>query len=179
MNKGILWNDLCSACGISDNIEQNHIIPIFMGRLNEKETIPLCSRCHDVWHHHLNKFIYNNRKLSDENLIKELKNYLKWFCKNSIEKNMKHIKEYWRNHCRFCKNHTRFLFYDYENRLGVIGVCEPCWNWTQNNEERFREERQLLKEKQEFIPVAEWVIDKTLIGIINGDEKDDTPKITS
>ena len=116
----------CLACGTCSEIEQHHIIPQFMNSKNLK-TIPLCFKHHSMIHNFLNKVIWDNKHLTQEELEIKLEEFTRWWCKLEWEKNAPQTREYYRVHCKLCRAATNFVWTDYDSKQGLIRLCERCY----------------------------------------------------
>jgi hypothetical protein len=129
----------CLACGDTVECQEHHIIPQFI-KCEEEETITLCKHHHDILHHFLNKFFYDNRNLEHAHLIIQLKEYTKWFVK--MEWARMHPKDkrmFHSNHCIICRNAVRFVWWDYEQSIGLFGICKDCARTMDALEKKWRE----------------------------------------
>jgi hypothetical protein len=81
----------CVNCVAEFQLEEHHIVPRYtfpdsyeQGKLydmykGEPNRTYLCKKHHDILHHLLEKLLWKNRNLNDEQLQDTIKNYSKWF----------------------------------------------------------------------------------------------------
>ena len=116
----------CLACGNEERLHDHHIIPQFMNAENQK-TVVLCSVHHNIIHNFLNKVIWSNKNLSQEELEKKIDSFTHWFCKMEWAKwNPINKRSFLSNHCIVCREPSRFYWWDYETSMGLFGLCKKC-----------------------------------------------------
>jgi len=160
--------NLCACCGSNEDIENHHIVPRFCGWFEETETIPLCEVHHSVLHNMLGKFFFLNSTLPKNVFISKLKEYSLWFCKfewQNASKTLGKDREYFKNHCVYCRKPSRFTFWDYDSQLGLFGVCQSCMKWIDESYKRYWAERKAhptVEVKADVITKEEGKGDKSI-----------------
>lgn len=151
----------CKACGMEYKLHEHHIIPQFMESRNQKRII-MCQKDHQIFHNMLNQTIWKNRLVSQEVLEEKIEAFTKWFCKHKWKiTHPENKRDFLSNHCILCQKECRFAWWDYEDSMGLFGLCKDCNDW----EER---ENQFVKDsKKEEIrdTTNDWKIKKEAIKI--------------
>jgi len=139
----------CFACGYENELQDHHIIPTSIlensEEINSEEVITLCERHHNIIHKFLNKWIWINRNKSEKDIFLEIKEKTLWFCKLEWGKWSKKDRKFFYNHCILCRNPATFVWYDFDKKIGKIGLCKNCADWKE------REYQKCLNKKDEVI----------------------------
>jgi hypothetical protein len=159
--------DRCACCGSPDNLESHHIIPKCLDK-DSKDTMLLCRKHHDILHHFLLRVVFNNRFDTIPTLFQKIKDATTMFCKMEWMKWSPQTREFWANHCILCRNNARLFWWDYDNQIGLFGLCEYCGGIEQKEYQRSLKFNSELKPKT----FQDWFIDERIIKSNGDNDKD-------